>query len=302
MAYYPKYNHKKSSKKAFVGAALALAPAAIKLGKGIGAYFAGRKRKKEAQKAMDAFDTESLQRRIPKSLRKMADEPISQEYVEGLQQQQAVDRASAMGALSRDPRATLAGVQALGAQASKDRLTIMGMQQDAKTQAMTNLAEAEAVVDKERASLAGKELEGIKGELVAAQTQQMAGFDTASSGLMSGLDTAFQAKEGANISEDGGVTPDEFNHDSNPIDLVQDGEKIGEATGGELILPPDDVEAIREALQREDKDAAFELMKKLVEKYDSNTMEKKEEEETEGPIAKEGGYLSRLGDFINRKF
>ena len=37
--------------------------------------------------------------------------------------------------------------------------------------------------------------------------------------------------------ENGGMmTPGEFSHKSNPIDLVQDGQKIGEATGGEFII------------------------------------------------------------------
>jgi hypothetical protein len=79
-------------------------------------------------------------------------------------------------------------------------------------------------------------------------------------------------KEGGKIDKDGGVTPGEFNHSSNPIDLVKDGKKIGEATGGELILPPDDVEEIRMALQNQDKDEAFNLMKQLVDKYDKNSM------------------------------
>ena len=33
-------------------------------------------------------------------------------------------------------------------------------------------------------------------------------------------------------------TKGEFSHDSNPIDLVQNGEKVGEATGGEYIFNP----------------------------------------------------------------
>ena len=34
-------------------------------------------------------------------------------------------------------------------------------------------------------------------------------------------------------------TPGEFSHKSNPIDLVRNGTKIGEATGGELIFNPE---------------------------------------------------------------
>ena len=130
----------------------------------------------------------------------------------------------------------------------------------------------------------------------------MASVDTLSGAVVKGTDMyneakeakkAKKAKDGGSIkAEHGGVTPDEFNHDSNPIDLVQDGEKIGEATGGELILPPDDVKAIEEALSNEDKDAAFELMKALVEKYKENEMTQSKEEEPKE--AKGGGYLGRF--------
>jgi hypothetical protein len=43
-----------------------------------------------------------------------------------------------------------------------------------------------------------------------------------------------------NMYEKGGAvkTPGEFNHDSNPIYMVQDGDVIGEMTGGEYILNP----------------------------------------------------------------
>ena len=34
-------------------------------------------------------------------------------------------------------------------------------------------------------------------------------------------------------------TPGEFSHRTNPIDLVRNGTKIGEATGGELIFNPE---------------------------------------------------------------
>jgi hypothetical protein len=119
-------------------------------------------------------------------------------------------------------------------------------------------------------------------------------------------------EKGAKIeAEEGGVTPDEFDHDTNKIDLVQDGEKIGEATGGELILPPDDVEAVRSALKEGDKDAAFKLMEDLVAKYDKNVMESdddsgEEEAEEEMPVMKHGGYLervkARMGAYMKPKY
>ena len=45
--------------------------------------------------------------------------------------------------------------------------------------------------------------------------------------------------------EDGGMmTEGDFSHKSNPIHLVQDGVKVGEATGGEFILNPKQAKAI----------------------------------------------------------
>ena len=47
-------------------------------------------------------------------------------------------------------------------------------------------------------------------------------------------------------------TPGEFSHDTNPIDLVQDGEKIGEATGGEYIFNPEQAETLKQLAQEGD--------------------------------------------------
>jgi hypothetical protein len=98
----------------------------------------------------------------------------------------------------------------------------------------------------------------------------------------------FNEKGGYIDSKEGGVTPGEFDHDSNPIDIVQDGEKKGEMTGGELIVPPHDVEDIRKALESGDAEQAMSLMKTLVAKYDDNVME------TEDTKAQEGGTIPPL--------
>lgn len=42
----------------------------------------------------------------------------------------------------------------------------------------------------------------------------------------------------------GMMTQGAFNHDTNPIDLVQNGQKVGEATGGEYILNPEQAASI----------------------------------------------------------
>jgi len=253
-----KYNKKKKTPKAFAGAATA----AIGLGKAIYGGIQARK----AKKAEKGFDKSRLETKVSSATQKMADQPIDQNYINQMQQQQAADRASAMGALAKDPRNALAGVQALEAQAGKQRTELMGMQQEAKTKAMQNLAAEQKAVGQRKADIAGQELSGIRSEKAAGTQNLFGGIEDIAGGIG-------QMKKGGKIdSEEGGVTPGKFDHDSNPIDMVKDGEKIGEATGGELILPPDDVQEIRMALDKGDKESAFELMERLVAKYDSNVI------------------------------
>ena len=42
-----------------------------------------------------------------------------------------------------------------------------------------------------------------------------------------------------NLKSGGMMTEGAFSHKSNPIDIMQDGAKVGEMTGGEAILNPD---------------------------------------------------------------
>ena len=278
----PKIQYKKNKKvpKAFLGS--------------IVRYFGGRKQRKmgeeqlkRGQEAMDAFDQSRLESRrtASKAARKMADAPIDQGYVERLEDSQLASQATAMRNLSRDPRAALAGTMGLQRQARQQELNLLGTQQDAKTKAMENLARqqelAQRDVETQRLKVAGDELAGIKGEIAAGQQNIFGGIEQQYAAAAEGADylqdTAKDvldavAQEGGKVDKDGGVTPGEFDHNTNPIDMVQDGEKIGEATGGELILPPKDVEEIRDALKDGDKNATFRLMEDLVAKYDENVI------------------------------
>jgi|21_taG_2_1085346.scaffolds.fasta_scaffold00753_4 hypothetical protein len=285
----PKISYKKNKKtpKASVGAVTAAV--------GIGKSIYGASQLKRAKKAEAGFDQSRLYTKVSSATTKLADQPIDENYIERMQQQQAADRASAMGALAKDPRNVLAGVSMLEDKAAKQRIDLMGKQEEARTRAMENLAREQVAVGERKADVATEELAGIKAEKDAGVQNIFSGLEDVASGASA------IAKRGANIdSEEGGVTPGEFNHNNNPIDMVQDGEKIGEATGGELILPPDDVEDIRTALQSEDKDEAFELMQRLVDKYDSNTIGDDEDKADMGAsIPKD--KVSKIMRYVMRK-
>jgi hypothetical protein len=54
------------------------------------------------------------------------------------------------------------------------------------------------------------------------------------------------AKNGAKVKK----TPGAFNHKTNPIHMLKDGKKIGEMTGGEYIINPEQADAIEDAYEK----------------------------------------------------
>tara|TARA_R100001594_G_scaffold5456_3_gene16975 strand:+ start:10624 stop:11916 length:1293 start_codon:yes stop_codon:yes gene_type:complete len=91
------------------------------------------------------------------------------------------------------------------------------------------------------------------------------------------------------------VSPGEFSHETNPIDLVQENgggekEKIGEMTGGEAIVPPKNVKQIRQFIAKKDGKGLVSLMNRLLTKWDKeadeNEESRKEFEKTKGGVAK----------------
>ena len=63
------------------------------------------------------------------------------------------------------------------------------------------------------------------------------------------------------------MLPGEFDHESNPIHMVdKNGEKVGEATGGELVFNPDQTNDIQEIISMGDDEALMAYMTKLLSK------------------------------------
>ena len=85
------------------------------------------------------------------------------------------------------------------------------------------------------------------------------------------------------------VTPGEFSHERNPIDLVKKDEegqpeKIGEMTGGEAIVPPKNVKQIRHLIEDKDGKGLVNLMDKLLTKWDKEAEENNNKEAKRGAI------------------
>jgi len=77
-------------------------------------------------------------------------------------------------------------------------------------------------------------------------------------GLLTGGLSSLTAEDGMK------VTPGEFSHKRNPIDIVREGAKIGEMTGGEYILNPEQAESIdeiQESISKKKKPSSKDLNK-----------------------------------------
>jgi hypothetical protein len=80
---------------------------------------------------------------------------------------------------------------------------------------------------------------------------------------------------GGQKAEDGAVvkSPGEFSHKKNPIDIVRNGNKIAEMTGGEYIFNPKQMAAIKSMVATDDKSKLHSYMKKLIKTFEKRAVE-----------------------------
>lgn len=72
------------------------------------------------------------------------------------------------------------------------------------------------------------------------------------------------AKEGGKVMK----TPGEFSHKTNPIDIMRNGKKIAEATGGEYIFNPKQMSNIKKYVATDDKSKLHSYVKALIKRFE----------------------------------
>lgn len=193
-------------------------------------------------------------------------------------QRQSLQRnlASGIQAASSDPRvlaASLAGMQRSAAMGEQQAMQAQAQQQMQATvrrgqaeDAATSRMEARSVADINRETQ----------NLMSAQQAQAAGYGQIASGIGSAIGGVagggfgkaaakiFGAEEGAKVPK----TPGKFSHESNPIDIVKDGAKVGEMTGGEYILNPKQANDIKRLASKGSKEQLHKYMKSLIKKFE----------------------------------
>lgn len=163
-----------------------------------------------------------------------------------LRQEAQRQSGTAVGALKAGgARALLGGLGAQQQVAASSMAKIGADEYARKTGAMSTVGQMEEQNRAEQRGDIGYDLglarqqasSGMMGAFQAKQQRKQLGYDFAS-GL---FDLGGQAA-GAGLfakGKKGMKTPGEFSHDSNPINLMQDGAKVGEVTGGEYVVNPE---------------------------------------------------------------
>jgi len=278
-----KKTNKKETPKAFAGLAVAAGLSAVP---SIIAGYQGYKAQKEAAK--EASDLKAM---MP-SLTTQEDyynfyQKQAQALNEGKMQNQ-LDQAISAGAKTMEgagTRGVLGGVQGVVSQAAQTKFDLEQQGQNKLLGAYEKMIQAKDV-DRQRLTTLQQ----------TAENQQAAGLQTMLSGLQGAADIGASAitsygaskstgnglsaeqtkalRDGLMYKEGGSIekTPGEFSHAKNPIDIVRDGSKIAEMTGGEYIFNPTQMKDIKGLVSKGSKEELHSYMKTLIKRFEKKAV------------------------------
>lgn len=231
---------KKNKQKKYVAGGILAAQLALEAGKTLYGVRQSREAQKGIEKLKPAGSTvgeyeEILKKTIDSDLQRRRDEMLAQQMATSVQALQGLRGGAAqLPALTREFAEAQIGMSAAD---QARELAAMGQVAGAKErQQERDIQEYE----RRRAELAGAAEGGVQN--IAGGLSGAAQALTTYSGAKQTeklLDELAGLKNFTGGFEDGGMmTGGKFSHKSNPIDIIQKGEKIGEMTGGEVILNP----------------------------------------------------------------
>ena len=238
--------------KAVVGAATgasggAFVGGALQAAAGIGQTIYGMNQLKKANAQMDELLAGAPSLRLPSAYGQYAQKALDQSALR--QQTEAINRrlSTSTDALSKaGGRALLGGLQSQVTAANAAEVQAQDAQRQREMTALQTLGAAQA----QNQGLKENRFRMQYGAADAAKQAALAniggGIGAAAGGLQQSAGSFDEYAKGGSLNgKKGGKTQGKFSHAKNPIDLVQDGEKIGEATGDEIILNPTQAKAIK---------------------------------------------------------
>lgn len=265
---------KKSYKKYISGGAVG---AGLQAAAGIGQMVYGIAANRKANKELERVKASAPSLDTPSEYYKAYKESYDQNIMN--RQMENVNRAlsggtQALGAAGG--RALLGGLGALTEGAAQQQQSLADMQQQRQTAALSQLAGAQEATMARKEGRYQQEL-GFAQAAKEAAIQNIAGGISAvgSAGLSLATGAGSKAKDAAKLAtgamKNGGTvkkTPGKFSHEQNPIDIMKDGAKIGEMTGGEYIFNPKQMENIKKFTSTGDKEKLHAYVKSLIKKFE----------------------------------
>ena len=193
-------------------------------------------------------------------------------------------------------RALLGGIGAATQQAQRQTQGIADIQQQRQTEALQGLAAAQERTRGLQENRLGMKEGRFQNQLQMAQGARDAAVQTIAGGIGNigsaaiygfdnvGYNSSDPTRQGfskkardlrkadrlAAMEEGGKVmkTPGEFSHKSNPIDIMRNGKKIAEATGGEYIFNPKQMSNIKKYVATDDKSKLHNYVKALIKRFE----------------------------------
>jgi hypothetical protein len=278
-----KYVSTGKEKKAVVGAIMAGVQGLTSIGTGIADYQAGKREADRRSREIQQLKATAPSLETPAAFQKAVKDAYDRSLLESQQREITRQLGTSVGALQQaGGRALLGGIGAATQQAARSGERAAQAQAQTQLGALTQLGQAELSTQRLRENRFQRELAQQRQLRAQAEAGAGAGLGNIIGGALSagtvGLGAAGAlggdikkamfgdfSKEREpedivnlnpktpNISfEKGGVTKTdgEFSHEKNPIDLVQDGEKVGEATGGEYIFNPEQSKKMNELAKK----------------------------------------------------
>jgi hypothetical protein len=264
---------KKSYKKYIGGGAIG---AGIQAAAGVGQMIYGIAANKKANKELERVRSSAPSLDTPSEYFKAYKESYDQNIME--RQMENVNRAlsggtQALGAAGG--RALLGGLGALTEGAAQQQQSMADMQQQRQTAALSQLAGAQEATMARKEGRYQQEL-GFAQAAKEAAVQNIAGGISAIGGAGLALanplgKTKTPETPPVKTNAKGGKiekTPGKFSHKENPIDIMKDGAKIGEMTGGEYIFNPKQMSNIKKFTTAGDKEKLHSYVKSLIKKFE----------------------------------
>ena len=193
-------------------------------------------------------------------------------------------------------RALLGGIGAATQQAQRQTQGIADIQQQRQTEALQGLAAAQERTRGLQENRLGMKEARFQNQLQMAQGARDAAVQTIAGGIGNigsaaiygfdnvGYNSSDSTRQGfskkardlrkadrlAAMEEGGKVmkTPGEFSHKTNPIDIMRNGKKIAEATGGEYIFNPKQMSNIKKYVATDDKSKLHNYVKALIKRFE----------------------------------